>query len=230
MEQLRLIGTLIPTIRQETAITPRWKCWRDSTPDPVKFSPVTRKTAHNIYQKAELLDRQTHKPRMHGGVLGRATLKVLHTLLFKFHNFRTGRLDPSIERISEISGVCVRTVHTALQKLSQIGVIAWERRRIDVPQETGGNLWRQVTNAYHLLPLQRWGPPEEVPAPPPTRDTLGYPEALPQPTALALASLKSDSPSQAYQHLTSDPTDTLSNALAELGRLMGRFSETAKPA
>jgi hypothetical protein len=38
---------------------------------------------------------------------------VLHTLIFDFMNYTTGRLDPSYAAIATKAGVCARTVATA---------------------------------------------------------------------------------------------------------------------
>lgn len=48
---------------------------------------------------------------------------MLHALIFDFLNPRTGRLDPSYAAIAAQTGVCVRTVATALRRMRELGIL-----------------------------------------------------------------------------------------------------------
>src|SRR3954453_19407178 len=70
--------------------------WRDSTTKTVKFMPLPKKRAVRIFHKARAFERQTRPKGKQDGALGRNGLLVLHTLIFDFLNYATGRLDPPI--------------------------------------------------------------------------------------------------------------------------------------
>ena len=77
-----------------------WPVWRDSTTKNVKFMPLPKKQAVKIFHKARAFERQTRQKGKQDGALGRNGLLVLHTLIFDFLNYATGRLDPAIETIA----------------------------------------------------------------------------------------------------------------------------------
>ena len=54
---------------------------------------MPKKAAVRLWHRARDFDRQSHIEGRHGGVVGPAALQVLHTLIFDFLNFRSGRLD-----------------------------------------------------------------------------------------------------------------------------------------
>jgi hypothetical protein len=97
--------------------------WRDSTTAEVRFQPtLTRKQAHKLVDAAEEWDIRTRQPGRHGGVIGTIGIRVLRALV-KFLNYTTGRLDPCYATIARKTGVCERSVATALAtSLRKIGV------------------------------------------------------------------------------------------------------------
>jgi hypothetical protein len=64
----------------------------------------------------------------HGGAVGHTGLQVLHTLIFDFLNYASGRLDPSYAAIARKANVCERAVATALKRLRELGILNWVRR------------------------------------------------------------------------------------------------------
>ena len=83
------------------------KAWRKGSVYAADFRPLDRNQRAKILFLAEAMDRRTHKPGQHGGFLGRTGLAVLRALITRFHNVKTGRLDPSYEAIAK--GVRHRT-------------------------------------------------------------------------------------------------------------------------
>ena len=71
------------------------KAWRKGSVYAADFRPLDHNQRAKILFLAEAMDRRTHQPGQHGGFLGRSGLAVLRALITRFHNVRTGRLDPS---------------------------------------------------------------------------------------------------------------------------------------
>ncbi len=86
---------------------------------------------------AEALDRRTHQPGRHGGVLRRTGLAVLKTLLFGFHNIATGRCDPSLGSIARMAGCARSTCTEALKRLEAAGLIRRIARSTARPSMSG---------------------------------------------------------------------------------------------
>jgi hypothetical protein len=192
-----------------------WPVWSGSTTSPVRFAPMPKKTAVRLWHRARDFDRSTHQLGQHGGAVGHAALAVLHSLVFDFLNFRTGRLDPSYAAIARKAGVCVRTVASALKRLRELGILNWIRRCAESWQD-GRFVLEQETNAYAVLPESQWHgyrPPVEPPGP--ASGTWGEP--APMLSAVAQAALEHDLAAK-VQALASDPKDRLAAALARLGR------------
>jgi hypothetical protein len=87
----------------------------------------------------------------HGGAVGHTGLQVLHTLIFDFLNYASGRLDPSYAAIARKANVCERAVATALKRLRELGILNWVRRCAKDWQD-GRFVLAQETNAYAVLP------------------------------------------------------------------------------
>ena len=198
-----------------------WPVWRDSARAEVRFVPASRKVTARIWHKARRWDRETRRPGRHGGIIGRTALGVLYVLTFDFLNYRTGRLDPSLDAIAARAGCCRRAVVNALARLRDLGLLAWQRRCEEDRDAEGRFRLRQRTNAYGLLPPRQWKGylDDDPPAPDPA--TLGAPEPVPDPIDAAVASLASGDPVAAVKALEADPSDRLAIALAGLGRAMG---------
>jgi hypothetical protein len=199
-----------------------WPVWSDSTTKEIRFQPMPKKVAVKLWHRAREFDRQTREKDKHGGALGHTALQVLHSLLFDFLNYTSGRLDPSYAAIARKANVCQRTVATALSKLRAAGVLTGVRRCVEGRQEDGRFMLQQETNAYAVLPETQWRgyrPPLEPLAP--ESGTWGDHPALPDVMSQALVERQQGgSLRQVIGILDSDPTDALAAALARLGQAM----------
>src|ERR1700755_1383096 len=119
-----LSGLLAPT---EQTYAPH-SVWSGSTTKPVQFMPLPKKVAMRLWQCARDFDRQTKEKGHHGGAVGHTGLQVLHSLIFDFLNFTTGRLDPSQAAIARKANLCPRAVSDALKRLHGLGILTWVRR------------------------------------------------------------------------------------------------------
>lgn len=68
------------------------------------------------------------RPGQHNGALTTKALHVLRTLLWDFHNARTGRCFPSYERIAEVAKCAVSTVAKAVADLEAARILTWANR------------------------------------------------------------------------------------------------------
>lgn len=156
-----------------------WPVWSGSTTKEIKFQPLRKKQATRLWHRARDFDRQTREPGHHGGKVGHAALQVLHTLIFDFLNYASGRLDPSHAAIARKANVCERTVRNALNRLRGLGILNWVRRCAESWRD-GKFCLEQETNAYAVLPDSQWRgytSPPEPPAPDPA--TWGATPPLP---------------------------------------------------
>ena len=179
---------------------------------------MAKKAAVRLWHRARDFDRGTHQPGRHGGAVGPTALQVLHALIFDFLNHRTGRLDPSYQAIAH-TGVCIRTVATALARLRELGILNWVRRCAESWRD-GRFVLEQETNAYAVLPEGQWRgyrPPQEPPAP--ASGTWGEPTPMPCVLAQAAQEAAGGGEVRAVVNiLASAPGDALAAALASLGR------------
>jgi hypothetical protein len=196
-----------------------WPVWSGSTTQEVKFQPLPKKAATRLWHRARAFDRQTRRKDHHGGALGHAALQVLHSLIFDFMNYASGRLDPSHAAIARKANVCERTVRNALVRLKDAGILNWVRRCAETWQD-GRFVLAQETNAYAVLPSSQWrGYSEPLEAPPPMPGTWGDHPSLPSVLAQASAERQAGGDLRGVIGiLDSDPGDKLAQALARLGR------------
>ena len=100
-------------------------------------------------QVAEEYDRQMKK-KGERHPIGANALRVLKTLLWlPGLDFKTGRLEPAIATIQEMTGFARKTIVDALKRLKEHGFLNWVRRT----EKTGNGLGegprvKQATNAY----------------------------------------------------------------------------------
>jgi hypothetical protein len=117
---------------------------------------MTKRAAKQLYWHLEQFERQTRAPGRQDGAIGRNGLAVVRALLFKFMNWRTGRLDPSQAKIADAAAISESSVERGLAKLQAAGVVNWLRRCVPVVGPLGGFLMRQISNAYAVLPSTQW--------------------------------------------------------------------------
>jgi hypothetical protein len=200
-----------------------WPVWSGSTTKEIRFQPMPKKAATKLWHRARAFDRQTHVTGKHGGAVGSAALQVLHSLIFDFLNYTTGRLDPSHAAIARAAGVCERTVRNALNRLRDLGILNWVRRCAESRRD-GRFVLEQETNAYAVLPDSQWrgySAPQEPPGPAP--GTWGDHPPLPSQLAQAAQERRDGADMRRMiQVLDADPGDGLARALARLGQAMTR--------
>jgi hypothetical protein len=129
---------------------------REKVFGPGRAVPLDRNAKARITAYARAWDRQHRQPGQRGGALGRAALDVLGTLLWVFHNARSGCCFPSYERIAEKAGCARSTVAEAIKALEFAGVLTWQNRITRVRERCrdlfGGEGWRwrviRTSNAY----------------------------------------------------------------------------------
>ena len=204
--------------------------WRDSTTEPVTWQRMPKKATVKLWHRARDFERRTRQKGQQDGALGRNGLAVLHTLIFDFLNYRTGRLDPAISTIARLAAISARSAARGLAALKAAGVLNW-LRRCTASMEDGRFTLRQESNAYAILPPSHWRgyrPPE--PPRPPEAGTWGDHPPLPDAvTAADVARQEGAGLAGILRELESDPGDTLALVLASLGRSMeaqekGRFT------
>lgn len=100
-------------------------------------------------QTAEEYDRQMKK-KGERHPLGANALRVLKALLWlPGLDFKTGRLEPAIATIQQLTGYARKTVVDALRRLKEHGFLNWVRRTEATGNEPGeGPRVKQATNAY----------------------------------------------------------------------------------
>jgi len=190
--------------------------WRNSTTSDLRFQPLNRKEAAGRWHEARRFERATRQPGQQDGALGRNGLAVLYALLFDFLNHASGRLDPSIAGIASAANISERSAARGLAKLRAAGLLNWVRRCVAEIGEAGRVVFKQLTNAYAILPISQWlGHRPRPAAPHPEPATWGARPPLPSIIEMAAAA---DSPAARLDALELDPTDKLAAALARLGR------------
>jgi len=107
-------------------------------------------------------NRQKHQ---HQGPLTWATLRVLRTLLWRFHDADGGgRCFPSYERIASAAKCCRDSVCVAIAALEDAGILTWVHRLTKIRRREQdlfghwGSAWQVIrtSNSYQLLdPLDR---------------------------------------------------------------------------
>ena len=121
-------------------------------------------------------------PGQHRGPLTRATLDVLRSLLWHFHNWSTGRCFPSYERIADSARTHRSTVARAIAALEQQGILTWENRLVRQRAVIHGLLgpqWvlvpRRTSNAYRFYDYRRdaFGRPVDGPPAPKSQNSTG---------------------------------------------------------
>jgi hypothetical protein len=163
-----------------------WPVWHDSTPADVKFHPLPKKQAIRIWHDARRFERQTRQPGHQDGALGRNGLAVLHSLIFDFLNFTSGRLDPGHAAIARMANISKRSVARGLDALKRCGVLNWIKRCENFINDAGRYCRAQLTNAYGIIPPSLWHGYTPRPEPP-TPDPGTWGDHPPMPDQITLA-------------------------------------------
>lgn len=89
--------------------------------------PLDRNAKTRVMFIARALVRRTEKGKAYGDVTAKA-LAVLETLLWGFHNAKSGLCFPSYEKVAERAGCARSTVAEAIKALEAAGVLTWVNR------------------------------------------------------------------------------------------------------
>jgi hypothetical protein len=147
-----------------------WPVWKNSTTKNPKTAPLTRGEARQIVNHLKRYLRHTLTLTR---AARRECLILIDVMLFEFHNFKTGRLDPSYETLADRANMSRATVARYLRLLKAWGVINWVRRRWN-GYEDGRYTCKQESNSYAVLPPSQWKDYKAPPPPPrPERDEMG---------------------------------------------------------
>ena len=118
-----------------------------------------------LWAAAGAYNSANRQPRQHQGPLTWATLRVLRTLLWRFHSADGGgRCFPSYERIAAAAKCHRDSVCVALKALEDVGLLTWVHRLTKIRRREQdlfghwGSVWQVIrtSNGYQLLdPLDR---------------------------------------------------------------------------
>jgi hypothetical protein len=115
---------------------------------------TSRHDVQKILMAARQYDRAKKEPGKRNGPLGGIALEIL-ALFANLVNFKSGRLDPSLDYITDKLCRSRDAVVRALKALRDHGFIDWLRRFEPAPSEGRGPQVRQVSNAYRLSAPKR---------------------------------------------------------------------------
>jgi SOS-response transcriptional repressor LexA len=180
------------------------------------WQPVSRQQANAVLAAARRFDRKNRQPGKHIGPLGPIAIEVLE-LLVSLVDFRTGRLEPSIQTMMTRLNRSKEAIVRSMKNLQRHGFIDWLRRYEPTGMDGRGPQLRQTSNAYRLcLPkaalrlLGFFGKPAPVP------DDFSHEQDTRQTqTEASLAALPLDTWAKAIA-----PDDLIARNLARFARLI----------
>lgn len=107
--------------------------------------PADRNEKNRITFFANAYNARARQSGQHIGPLTWATLRVLHALLWEFHNAKSGRCFPSYESIAAKARCARSTVHRAIGALEKAGILTWQQRIV-----RHGNRVLRTSNTYRF--------------------------------------------------------------------------------
>lgn len=108
-----------------------------------------RQEMRRIVMAARRYELTTRQPGARSGALGSIALEVVE-LLANLVDFRTGRLEPSLDTLMRMLKRSRDAISRALKTLRAHGFLDWLRRYIPTGNEGRGPQVRQTSNAYRL--------------------------------------------------------------------------------
>lgn len=181
---------------------------------------TTRRDARQIVLAAKRFELETKQSGSRIGAIGSVAIEVLDYLA-NLVDYKTGRLDPSIDTLMTKLRRSRDAIVRALKALRQHGFLDWIRRYVPTGNEGRGPQVKQTSNAYRLLLpraakrlLGRYG--KEVPV----SADLAHQEAE---TAAELVRYKKMLSLSEFAHLECE-NDDLAAALGRLGEAVQRES------
>ncbi len=192
---------------------------RDKVFGPGRAIPLDRNAKARIWAYAQGYTALHRRRGQHRGPLTRASLDVLRSLLWGFHNAHTGRCFPSYEAIAEKAKVHRATVARAIAALEAGGVLTWEnrlvRQRVAMPGLIGRMVLlvpRRTSNAYSFRDPQ----PQTRPDSPKSQNSAGT------------TFKDSFSLTEGREVAPLDPSNPLEAVLIRLGKAVGAIPDAAK--
>lgn len=113
------------------------------------WRPVNPKEKWAHIRAAEAYDRQRKEAGKRNGPLGHIAIELLREL-YRIVDYKTGRLDPSIDYLMRQLRRSRAAIVHALARLKEHGFIEWIRRTEPTGNEGFGPQVRQITNAYRF--------------------------------------------------------------------------------
>lgn len=160
--------------------------------------PLDRNAKARIMVLARAKLRRDAPGRHYGPVTAKA-YAVLETLLWAFHNARTGLCFPSYETIAARAGCARSTVALAIKALEGAGILTWVNRlrRVKMPGPSGWR-WRvlRTSNGYRFTDMSVGMHKPEQASGSHHQSKSGRQSGLTQSDLVGAAHSKSDDPSR----------------------------------
>ena len=165
------IGTVLERVLEEqrARVPVRRYSYQRGRCEVVFWKKTSRQEVRCILLAAKRYELTLRRRGQRCGPLGSVAIEVLEYLV-NLVDFRTGRLEPSIDKLMCRLKRSRDAIVRALKNLRAHGFLDWLRRYVPTGNEGRGPQVRQASNAYRLhLPerakqfLGRWGRPQPPP-------------------------------------------------------------------
>lgn len=154
---------------QRACVAVRGHSYERGRCEGVFWKKTSRQEVRRILLAAKRYERIERRPGRRCGPLGSVAIEVLEYFV-NLVDFRTGRLEPSIDTLMRRLKRSRDAIVRALRNLRKHGFLDWLRRYTPTGNDGRGPQVRQASNAYRLsLPerakqfLGRWGRPQPLP-------------------------------------------------------------------
>jgi hypothetical protein len=135
--------------KRQAAVPVRRASHRKGHYEAAFWRPIARHEAKAILMAAKRFELSERQPGDRCGPLGSVAIELLE-LLIGLVDFRTGRLDPSIETMMRRLKRSKDAIVRAMSNLRRHGFIDWLRRYEPTGRDGRGPQLRQASNAYRL--------------------------------------------------------------------------------
>lgn len=150
------IGTVLGRVLdgQRSRVPVRGNSYRRGYCEAVFWRRTNWQEVQRILLAAKRYERIERRPGRRNGPLGSVAIEVMEYLV-NVVDYKTGRLEPSIETMMRRLKRSRDAIVRALTNLRRHGFLAWIRRYEPTGNEGHGPQVRQVSNAYRLLLPER---------------------------------------------------------------------------
>ena len=193
----------------------------------VFWKATNRKEVAQIVLAAKRYEWDSRQPGARYGALGSVALEVIE-FLANLIDYRTGRLEPSLDYLMSKLKRSRDAIHRALKALRAAGFLDWMRRYEPTNNEGRGPQVKQASNAYRLfLPQKALQALGRLAAPSPLPDDFA---AMRERVAAGMAAYRASLSASQNVADTFDPDDELGAVLArwaiEVERESGKQPES----